>query len=154
MMLYPGASAARAHGDDHRGAGVSRRGSNESPAPETEWASVADLIGANLTLTRRSIHKRSLSWYLDYETAPLRVFLTQMSVPQADPALAAVLRRVREEREETQEDVAFEAGVTVITVRRAESGTVMPSWGTVRAVARALEINLAELGTAVEREEG
>jgi transcriptional regulator with XRE-family HTH domain len=77
-----------------------------------------------------------------------------MSVPQADPALAAVLRRVREEREETQEDVAFEAGVTVITVRRAESGTVMPSWGTVRAVARALEINLAELGTAVEREEG
>jgi len=74
-------------------------------------------------------------------------------MPPTDTALAAVLRRVREERDETQEDVAFGAGLTTLTVRRAEQATVMPSWGTVRAMAQALGLSLVELGEAVEREE-
>jgi transcriptional regulator with XRE-family HTH domain len=76
------------------------------------------------------------------------------SVSPADPHLATVLRRVREERNETQEDVAFEAGLTTLTIRRAEQGKVVPSWATVRAIAHALELSLAELAKAVEREEG
>jgi DNA-binding XRE family transcriptional regulator len=91
---------------------------------------------------------------LDYGIDHLRVFLIPMSsLPPLDPALATVLRRVRKERGETQEDVAFGAGVTTLTIRRAEQATVIPSWGTVRAIAQALDLSLVELAKAVEREE-
>jgi transcriptional regulator with XRE-family HTH domain len=75
------------------------------------------------------------------------------SLPSSDPVLAAVLRRVREDRNETQEDVAFGAGVTTLTIRRAEQGKVIPSWATVRAIASALDLSLVELAKAVERQE-
>jgi transcriptional regulator with XRE-family HTH domain len=76
------------------------------------------------------------------------------SLHPPDPVLAAVLRRVREERGETQEDVAFGAGLTTLTIRRAEQGKVVPSWATVRAIAQALELSLVELCETIEREEG
>jgi transcriptional regulator with XRE-family HTH domain len=92
---------------------------------------------------------------LDCDIDRVRVFLTLMSsLPPIDPILAAVLRRVREERNETQEDVAFGAGLTTLTIRRAEQGKVIPSWATVRAIAHALGLSLVELAEAVEREEG
>ena len=92
---------------------------------------------------------------LDCDIDRVRVFLTLMSsLSPVDPILAAVLRRVREERNETQEDVAFGAGLTTLTIRRAEQGKVIPSWATVRAIAHALELSLVELAEAVEREEG
>jgi transcriptional regulator with XRE-family HTH domain len=75
------------------------------------------------------------------------------SLAPADHCLATVLRRVREQRDETQEDVAFGAGLTTLTVRRAEQGKVVPSWATVRAIAQALELSLVELAKAIEREE-
>jgi transcriptional regulator with XRE-family HTH domain len=49
--------------------------------------------------------------------------------------------------------VAFGAGLTTLTIRRAEQATVTPSWGTVRAIAQALDLSLVELAKAVEREE-
>lgn len=71
----------------------------------------------------------------------------------SDPALAATLRRLRTERGDNQEDVAYEAGITTATYARIELGQSNPSWQTVRSVAEALNVSLVELAEAVEREE-
>ena len=70
-----------------------------------------------------------------------------------DPALAAVLRLLRQEREESQEDVAFGADIATGTVSRVERVKLDPAWTTVRSLAKALDMSLEELGAAVEREE-
>ncbi|MGH2854000.1 MAG: helix-turn-helix domain-containing protein [Solirubrobacteraceae bacterium] len=69
----------------------------------------------------------------------------------ASPALAAVIRRLREERGVTQEDLAHEAGVTTGTLSKIERGLANPSWTTVERIARALSVSLGELGAAVDR---
>ncbi len=75
-----------------------------------------------------------------------------MSAPaQTDSALAAVLRRLRIERGDTQEDVAHRADLTVAAFARIERGHANPTWTTVRRIAAALEVSLAALGEAVER---
>lgn len=70
-----------------------------------------------------------------------------------DPALPAVLKRFRKRERLSQEDLAFNAGVTVATLSRIERGATDPAWTTVRAVARALDVSMDELGSAVEMEE-
>jgi DNA-binding XRE family transcriptional regulator len=70
--------------------------------------------------------------------------------PTADKTLAAVLRRLREERGQSQEAVAFRAGITTGTFARIELGQSSPSWVTVRRIAEALDVNLADLGAAIE----
>lgn len=67
-----------------------------------------------------------------------------------DPALGAVLRQLREERGLSQEVVAFHAGVTTGTLARLELGQSDPSWSTIRAVAKALDVSLRDLATTVE----
>jgi transcriptional regulator with XRE-family HTH domain len=75
-----------------------------------------------------------------------------MSAPiQADPALAATVRRMRVERGDTQEDLAHRAGLTVAAFARIERGHANPTWTTVRRIAVALEISLVGLAEAVER---
>jgi transcriptional regulator with XRE-family HTH domain len=69
----------------------------------------------------------------------------------ANPALADVIRRLREDRGITQEDLAHEAGVTTGTLSRIERGLANPAWTTVARIARALGVSLEELGAAVER---
>jgi transcriptional regulator with XRE-family HTH domain len=71
----------------------------------------------------------------------------------ADQTLATTLRRRREARGDTQEDLAHSAGLTVGSLARIERGHANPSWATVRRMAAALEISLAELGEAVEQAE-
>jgi len=70
----------------------------------------------------------------------------------ADPALGAALRRAREDRGLSQEALAFKSGLTTGTVARLELGQSDPSWSTIRAVAKALAVSLAELAAAVEAE--
>lgn len=74
------------------------------------------------------------------------------SVPRAqpDPALAAVLRRLRDEREESQETIAHRAGLTKGALYDIEAARTNPSWSTVRALARALDVTMAELSQLVE----
>ncbi|HXN38212.1 MAG TPA: helix-turn-helix transcriptional regulator [Solirubrobacteraceae bacterium] len=67
-----------------------------------------------------------------------------------DPALAATLRRMREERGITREALAFKTGITTGSLARIELGQSVPGWGTVRLLVKALDITLAELGEAVE----
>jgi transcriptional regulator with XRE-family HTH domain len=68
----------------------------------------------------------------------------------ADPALASALRRLRRDHGSTQEDVAYDAGITVAALARIERGNANPKWTTVKRIISALEISLAELVAAVE----
>jgi transcriptional regulator with XRE-family HTH domain len=60
-----------------------------------------------------------------------------------DQRLAEEIRRTREERGETQEDVARRAGLTVAAYARIERGTTNPRWTTVMCIAEALDVSLA-----------
>jgi transcriptional regulator with XRE-family HTH domain len=67
-----------------------------------------------------------------------------------DQALACALRRLRRDRGSTQEDLAYNAGITVASLARIEGGKANPRWTTVRRVISALGISLVELVVAVE----
>jgi transcriptional regulator with XRE-family HTH domain len=71
---------------------------------------------------------------------------------KADPALAAVLRRFRLRAGVTQEALAFEANLTIATLSRIERGVTNPTWTSIRAITRALDVEMDELGAAVEQE--
>lgn len=68
--------------------------------------------------------------------------------PQA--ALGAAVRQLREERGITQESLAQDAGVTTGTVSLIERGRSNPAWGTVKAIASALGMRVADLAAAAE----
>lgn len=68
-----------------------------------------------------------------------------------DPALAAALRRLREERGMTREALAYRAGITTGALAGIELCTSAPGWATVRDVAAALDLSLSGLAAAVER---
>jgi DNA-binding XRE family transcriptional regulator len=69
-----------------------------------------------------------------------------------DQRLAKVLKRVRTEREQTQENTAFNADLVTTTIARVEGSHVDPAWTTVCAIAEALDLSLSELGQLVEAE--
>lgn len=69
---------------------------------------------------------------------------------RGDRALGEVLRARRTERGESQEEVGYRAGLTAGTVSRIELGQARPEWDTIRAIARALEITLGDLGNQIE----
>jgi transcriptional regulator with XRE-family HTH domain len=69
-----------------------------------------------------------------------------------DRELGRAVRRLREERGLTQEELASRAGTTFGTVSRVESAKSAPAWWTVRKIAEALGISMAELAAAVEAE--
>ena len=70
---------------------------------------------------------------------------------QPDPALAALLKRLREERSLTQEQLAFDAHLTVSALSRIERGLSSPGWATVSSLAAALGVRVAEVAAAVEK---
>ena len=67
-----------------------------------------------------------------------------------DPALAAVLRRLRLERGTTQEALAYRSGLTTGSLARIELGQSSPAWTTVREIAKALDVSMVEISAAVE----
>jgi transcriptional regulator with XRE-family HTH domain len=73
--------------------------------------------------------------------------------PKPDPALASALRRLREDRALTREALAFHAGLTTGSLARIELAQSSPGWDTIRRVAKALGVSLAELAAAVEAAE-
>jgi transcriptional regulator with XRE-family HTH domain len=92
--------------------------------------------------------------HMDSGTRGVKVFLTMPArSPDADQALAVVLRRLREERGETQEDLGYQVRLTAGSLSRIEQGQANPAWSTVRKIAEGLGVTLAELAKAVEQEE-
>jgi transcriptional regulator with XRE-family HTH domain len=71
--------------------------------------------------------------------------VSRMQLPDPDPALAATIRRLREERGLSQEEVAYSAGVTVGTYTRLERGKANPTWLTLRRISAALDIRVSDL---------
>jgi transcriptional regulator with XRE-family HTH domain len=69
---------------------------------------------------------------------------------QPDPALAALLKQLREEREVTQEQLAFDAGITASALSRIERGLNSPGWMTLKRIVDALDVSLIELASALE----
>jgi transcriptional regulator with XRE-family HTH domain len=67
-----------------------------------------------------------------------------------DQVLAALLKRLREERGITQEQLAFDAGLTASALSRIERGLNNPGWMTVRRLAAALDVTLLRLAAALE----
>jgi len=69
-----------------------------------------------------------------------------------DLKLAGAIRALRKARGTTQEETAHAAGLTSSSYSRIERGITNPAWTTVQRIARALDVTLAELAEAVERE--
>jgi transcriptional regulator with XRE-family HTH domain len=69
-----------------------------------------------------------------------------------DCALAIVLRRLREQRGQSQEQLGYRAGLTAGALARIELAQSAPAWATVLDIAHALELSLVDLATAVEDE--
>lgn len=70
-----------------------------------------------------------------------------------NPALGTVLKRLREERELTQEDVAFAAGLNVSGLSKIERGHNDPLWTTVERIAAALDVSLGGVVETLEAED-
>ncbi|MFI5009562.1 MAG: helix-turn-helix domain-containing protein [Solirubrobacterales bacterium] len=62
-----------------------------------------------------------------------------------DQTLAAILKRLRQERGLTQEGLAFKAHVTISALSRIERGLSNPVWTTLVRLAEALDISPAVL---------
>jgi transcriptional regulator with XRE-family HTH domain len=71
---------------------------------------------------------------------------------QPDLRLAALLKRLREERGVTQEQLAYDAGITSSALSRIERGVNSPGWMTVRRIAKALNVNLVRLASDLEKQ--
>jgi transcriptional regulator with XRE-family HTH domain len=69
----------------------------------------------------------------------------------ADPALADTIRKLREERDWSQEIVAFEAQISVGSYARIERGASNPAWTTVVRIARGLGVSVADLAIKAGR---
>jgi transcriptional regulator with XRE-family HTH domain len=67
-----------------------------------------------------------------------------------DLVLARVLKSLREDREVSQEQLAFEVGVTASALSRIERGLNSPGWMTVRRLAEALDVSLVQIAEDVE----
>ncbi len=67
-----------------------------------------------------------------------------------DFVLAELLKQLREDREITQEQLAFDAGLTASALSRIERGINSPGWMTVRRLAEALDVSLADIAADVE----
>lgn len=68
--------------------------------------------------------------------------------------MGRALRKLREEKELTQEGVAQQAKITTRVLRGIEKGQGNPTWATVVALLGALGISLSELAEAIEHQRG
>lgn len=73
---------------------------------------------------------------------------------RADLVLGSVLRQLRlSEPKRSQEEIAFNAGITAGALARIELGRSSPEWRTVRSIAQALGVGLVELARMIENAE-
>jgi transcriptional regulator with XRE-family HTH domain len=70
---------------------------------------------------------------------------------QPQPALGEAVRHIREKRGITQERLVQDAGLTTGTVSLVERGRSNPAWGTIKALAGALDVSIGELAKLAEK---
>ena len=69
------------------------------------------------------------------------------------PALGEAIRQLRRKRGATQKSLAEDAGLTVATLSLIERGLANPTWDTVKKIAATLNLSMAEMGKAVDKQE-
>ena len=69
--------------------------------------------------------------------------MSESSNPQ--PALGAAIRALRIQKEAKQQAVAEAAGITVAHLSKIERGLTNPTWGTVVAIAEALDVSMVDV---------
>lgn len=67
------------------------------------------------------------------------------------PGLGSAVRSLREKRRITQEATAEAAAISVQTLSHIEAGHANPTWATVRDIAAALGVSVAELAKLAEK---
>ena len=70
---------------------------------------------------------------------------------EPDKALGLAIQRLRDELDLKSRDVAQRADVNPTHYSRLENGRINPSWGLVRRVAAALDVQVSELAARAER---
>jgi transcriptional regulator with XRE-family HTH domain len=74
---------------------------------------------------------------------------------EPQPGLGRAIRQLRTERGLSQEELGLRAEIHPTWVSHLESGRNNPAWGSVRRIAAALDVSLADLAAlAEERERG
>jgi len=71
--------------------------------------------------------------------------------PESQAALGKAIRELRNKRGATLETLASEAGITKNMLSLIERGEGNPSWTTMRGIAKALGISVAELAKRAEK---
>lgn len=71
--------------------------------------------------------------------------------PDPQPALGEAIRQLRNKRSLSQEDLAHAAGVTTGTISAIERGNSNPTWGTVKRIAKALDVSVPELAKVADK---
>ncbi|HVQ60363.1 MAG TPA: helix-turn-helix transcriptional regulator [Solirubrobacterales bacterium] len=77
---------------------------------------------------------------------------TRRKEPQ--PALGRALRELREGKGLSQEAVARRTGMHLTGINRLENGRTNPTWGSIKRVAAALGVSVAEVANRAEAVEG
>ncbi len=72
---------------------------------------------------------------------------------QPQPALGKAIKELRERGGATQEAVAHDAGITTATLGVIERGLSNPTWATLKGIATALGVSMAELAKRTEKHE-
>jgi transcriptional regulator with XRE-family HTH domain len=70
---------------------------------------------------------------------------------EPQPALGRAIRRLRKERDLSQEELGLLAEIHPTWISHIESGRTNPAWGTVRRIAKVLEVRLSEVVLLAER---
>lgn len=73
--------------------------------------------------------------------------------PQPQPGLGKAIRELRHKRDASLKTLAGEAGITLNMLSMIERGEGNPTWATVRGIAAALGVSVAELAKAAEKDE-
>jgi XRE family transcriptional regulator, regulator of sulfur utilization len=70
---------------------------------------------------------------------------------EPQPALGRAIRRLRKERDLSQEELGHLAEIHPTWISHIESGRTNPAWGTVRRIAQVFEVALSEIVLLAER---
>jgi len=71
--------------------------------------------------------------------------MTEDKTQEVAAAIGARVRHLRQLHQLSQETLAERAGLTVVMISRAENARMVPSLGTLLALAKGLEVGLADL---------
>ena len=69
---------------------------------------------------------------------------------EPQPALGRAIRRLRKERDLSQEELGHLAEIHPTWISHIESGRINPTWGNVRRIARGLRVPLPQLAALAE----